>query len=184
MTRRSRSRRPSGLRTPLLALVALAVLGAGAWWWSQRDATPDATVDTARTEHANPGRLSESLPLPPAESTRPGALAGDGTASDALPGFLPQEARHTLRLIQQGGPFPHRQDGGVFGNREGRLPRQPDGYYREYTVETPGLDHRGARRIVAGGQPPREFYYTDDHYESFRRFETTLSAPAPAGVRP
>ena len=74
-------------------------------------------------------------------------------------------------MIQRGGPFPHRQDGSVFGNREGHLPRQPRGWYREYTVETPGLGHRGARRIVTGGQPPRDWYYTDDHYDSFRRFD-------------
>ena len=59
----------------------------------------------------------------------------------------------------------------VFGNFEGRLPKQRRGYYHEYTVPTPGLSHRGARRIVAGGDPPREFWYTDDHYESFRRIE-------------
>lgn len=88
-----------------------------------------------------------------------------------MPDFLPTEAHRTLALIRQGGPFPHRQDGSVFGNREGHLPRQPRGWYREYTVETPGLDHRGARRIVTGGQPPREWYYTDDHYDSFRRFD-------------
>ena len=63
---------------------------------------------------------------------------------------LPPEAADTLRLIARDGPFPHRQDGGVFGNREGRLPRKPRGWYREYTVETPGLRHRGARRIVTG----------------------------------
>jgi ribonuclease T1 len=87
-----------------------------------------------------------------------------------LPAFLPPEARSTIALIQRGGPFPHRQDGGVFGNREGHLPRQPRGWYREYTVDTPGLSHRGARRIVTGGQPPRDWYYTDDHYDSFRAF--------------
>ena len=59
----------------------------------------------------------------------------------------------------------------MFGNREGHLPRKPRGWYREYTVETPGLSHRGARRIVTGGDPPREWYYTDDHYDSFRPFD-------------
>lgn len=58
----------------------------------------------------------------------------------------------------------------MFGNREGRLPRQPRGWYREYTVDTPGLQHRGTRRIVTGGAPPSEWFYTDDHYDSFRRF--------------
>lgn len=85
---------------------------------------------------------------------------------------LPPEAAETLQLIRRGGPFPYpRKDGSVFGNFEKQLPPQQRGYYREYTVPTPGLSHRGARRIVTGGQPPREWYYTADHYESFRRFQ-------------
>jgi guanyl-specific ribonuclease Sa len=87
------------------------------------------------------------------------------------PAFLPPQALDTLASIHAGGPFAHRQDGGVFQNRERRLPSQPRGYYREYTVETPGSGDRGARRIVAGGDPPVEFFYTDDHYRTFRRFE-------------
>jgi guanyl-specific ribonuclease Sa len=80
---------------------------------------------------------------------------------------LPKEARDTLALIKKGGPFPYKQDNTVFSNREGLLPRQPSGYYHEYTVITPGASNRGARRIVAGR--PGEYYYTDDHYASFRR---------------
>ena len=80
---------------------------------------------------------------------------------------LPPEARATLQMIQEGGPFPHRQDGVVFGNREQRLPSKPRGYYHEYTVRTPGRRDRGARRIVAG--EAREYYYSDDHYRSFRK---------------
>lgn len=91
--------------------------------------------------------------------------------SSALPAFLPAEARTTLTRIAAGGPFEHRQDGSVFGNYEQLLPAQPRGYYHEYTVPTPGLGHRGARRIVTGGTPPQVWYYTDDHYRSFRRFE-------------
>ncbi len=84
---------------------------------------------------------------------------------------LPPEARATLELIRQGGPFPYRQDGGRFGNREGLLPPRERGYYTEYTVRTPGARDRGARRIVAGGAPrfPSEFWYTNDHYRSFSR---------------
>lgn len=81
---------------------------------------------------------------------------------------LPPEAQETLRLIDAGGPFPHKRDGIVFQNRERFLPAQPRGYYREYTVATPGLNHRGPRRIVTGGQPPAVFYYTADHYQTFR----------------
>lgn len=80
---------------------------------------------------------------------------------------LPREARETLRLIERGGPFPYARDGAVFNNRERLLPARSRGYYREYTVQTPGARDRGARRIIAGG--PREYYYTDDHYASFRR---------------
>lgn len=80
---------------------------------------------------------------------------------------LPPEARETLALIKRGGPFPYRRDGVVFQNREGRLPQMPRGYYREYTVPTPGSRDRGARRIVAGRDA--EYYYTQDHYNSFRR---------------
>lgn len=87
-----------------------------------------------------------------------------------MPGFLSQEAFQTIKLIESDGPFPHRQDGTVFGNREGLLPSQARGYYHEYTVETPGADNRGARRIITGGTPPTMYYYTDDHYGSFRCF--------------
>lgn len=82
---------------------------------------------------------------------------------------LPAEARATLRLIDRGGPYPYRRDGIVFKNIEKRLPPKPRGHYREYTVPTPGSHYRGARRIVAGEQPPVVFYYTDDHYNSFRQ---------------
>jgi ribonuclease T1 len=85
---------------------------------------------------------------------------------------LPVEAQQTERLIRSGGPFPYAKDGIVFGNREQALPRRPRGYYREYTVRTPGSGDRGARRIVCGGHQPREpeaCFYTEDHYTSFRR---------------
>lgn len=80
---------------------------------------------------------------------------------------LPPEALETIDSIKRGGPYPYRQDGAVFQNRERLLPRQPQGYYHEYTVETPGESDRGARRIVTGGEG--EMYYTDDHYASFER---------------
>lgn len=85
---------------------------------------------------------------------------------------LPSEAQGTERLIRAGGPFPYTQDGRRFGNRERLLPAQHRGYYREYTVKTPGSRDRGARRIVCGGQQataPEACFYTDDHYTSFRR---------------
>lgn len=81
------------------------------------------------------------------------------------------ELSRTLHLIEKSGPFPYPQDGTVFGNRERHLPSQPRGYYHEYTVKTPGVNSRGARRVVTGGNPPVVFYYTDDHYNSFRPIE-------------
>lgn len=111
--------------------------------------------------------------LPPAADTEypaDGPAAAPPRAGDPL-AFLPPEAHATLALIDRGGPFPHRQDGGVFHNRERLLPQRPRGHYREYTVDTPGARDRGARRIVTGGDPPLEWYYTADHYRSFRAFE-------------
>ena len=136
-----------------MAVVAIALLAAFAWTTFR---TPDDVVPG--TPVAN-GTVRDT---PRLETTPPVAAA--------YPGFLPPEAIDTLRLIERGGPYPYRQDDGVFGNREGRLPRQSRGYYREYTVETPGSRDRGARRIIAGGRPPVEYFYTDDHYGSFRRF--------------
>ncbi len=99
------------------------------------------------------------------------ALQGREPEPDPLPSVrieqLPPEARTTLRLIERSGPFPYRKDGTVFGNRERLLPLRARGYYREYTVATPGSRDRGARRIVAGARGER--YYTSDHYRSFRR---------------
>jgi ribonuclease T1 len=80
---------------------------------------------------------------------------------------LPLEARQTLKLIEEDGPFPYSRDGSIFGNYEKRLPLHQRGYYREYTVKTPGSRNRGARRIVAGRGD--EFYYTADHYRTFQR---------------
>ena len=99
-----------------------------------------------------------------------------GAAFDATValGTLPKEARETHGRILAGGPFPFEKDGTVFGNRERLLPRQARGFYREYTVSTPGVPHRGGRRIVCGGrQPtaPQACYFTADHYASFRRIE-------------
>lgn len=83
---------------------------------------------------------------------------------------LPREAQQTVILIKRGGPFPYEKDGTVFGNYEGQLPRKSRGYYHEYTVQTPKVRHRGAKRIVTGGSGASlEFYFTSDHYRSFRK---------------
>jgi ribonuclease T1 len=103
-------------------------------------------------------RLLAALALVCCSAAFAGEIAGER---------LPVEARETLQRIKAGGPFPYRQDGRVFSNREMLLPMKRQGYYREYTVRTPGTRDRGARRIVAGSSG--EYYYTDDHYRSFRR---------------
>jgi len=143
------------LRTPLAALAGLAALllllfGAG----------------VAPLETSEPGGSAQ----PPAEIEQ-AEIEQPGIERARLEQVrieqLPPEARATLRLIERGGPFPYSRDGTVFGNRERLLPLHSHGYYREYTVSTPGSRDRGARRIVAGSQG--EHYYTSDHYRSFRR---------------
>ncbi len=151
------------MRKPSLLLVAVVVLLLGLW-------------SIQRLQRPAPPAFAPALSG--SGSYVPPARAADPATSATLPGFLPAEARDTVALIRRGGPFAHRQDGNVFGNREGRLPRQPRGWYREYTVETPGSRDRGARRIVTGGTPPVEWYYSDDHYDSFRSFRVD------AGVQP
>ncbi|MET0656366.1 MAG: ribonuclease domain-containing protein [Pseudoxanthomonas sp.] len=133
----------------LSTIALLFLLLAGGWWLLQGDATKQVAPVSTPSAGASPEAAGQS----------------------PLPAFLPVEARDTLALIARGGPFPYSQDGGVFGNREKLLPEKARGYYREYTVYTPGIGHRGARRIVTGGEPPEMFYYTDDHYDSFRSFQ-------------
>jgi ribonuclease T1 len=110
-------------------------------------------------------------------SGKPAPTTATSTASGSVPGAssglpvkalssLPKETADTWKLIQQGGPFPYpRNDGVVFHNNGNVLPRNKDGYYHEYTVDTPGAKNRATRRLITGSQ--RELYYTDDHYDSF-----------------
>ena len=129
----------------------------------------DWTRDRApeRSNDRNPDRASgkASDRASDRSSDRASRQGGDGLGTVAV-GDLPAEARQTLALIREGGPYPYEKDGTVFGNYERKLPRQRRGYYTEYTVKTP-------RRIIAGGRDgrPTEFYYTDDHYQTFRRIE-------------
>lgn len=105
-------------------------------------------------------------------------FAGTPASTPAVAGIapcplstLPPQAAETVRRIQTGGPFPYpRNDGVVFGNREGHLPDRAGGYYREYTVVTPGAKNRSVKRVVTGGAPvtdPQQYFYTADHYDSF-----------------
>lgn len=128
----------TGARTRQLLVLVGGLLVVALWWWSQHGET---SYQPDRTDQPNRSGLA-TVPLED----------------------LPREARETARLIERGGPFPYERDGVTFRNDEGLLPQQPRGFYREYTVPTPGSDDRGARRIVAGGET---MYYTHDHYRSF-----------------
>ncbi|MER8030601.1 ribonuclease domain-containing protein [Streptomyces bauhiniae] len=104
---------------------------------------------------------------PPAASQKSASVPVWARGMATIPeSRLPAEARRTLALIDKGGPYPYARDGIVFGNFEGHLPKHERGYYHEYTVPTPSSSGRGARRMVTGDGG--EFYYTDDHYNSFR----------------
>ncbi|MCW2777829.1 MAG: guanine-specific ribonuclease, partial [Frankiales bacterium] len=141
------------LRSALAGVAALAVVVAGAV----------LAEGGGGDDVVPPAAPSSSAPARPGPSSRAPA---DGLPT-VTPAELPAEARRTLALLDAGGPFPYARDGVVFGNREGLLPRQRSGCYREYTVRTPGEGDRGARRIVTSCAGPR--YWSDDHYESFSR---------------
>ena len=119
------------------------------------------------------GDLNSTLLADSIESTTVSQDVANNTSQAAVSGITGDaQVDNTIALIQQGGPFPYpNKDGTTFYNREGRLPTQSQGYYREYTVPTPGVSHRGARRIVTGGNPPTVYYLTVDHYDSFQRLQ-------------
>ncbi|MGV8942350.1 MAG: ribonuclease domain-containing protein [Lysobacter sp.] len=146
---------------PLWLLAAILLVGL--WAWSQNTDNgvghPPTIAPATQSGDVPPPAMRDAAPRE-VDSHRP-----------RYPTFLPREAHAVLDAIARGGPYDYRQDGGVFQNRERELPAQPRGYYREFTVDTPGSRDRGARRIVTGGDPPVEYFYTGDHYRSFRRFE-------------
>ena len=156
------------MRRPVWIIVGLLILGL--WLWSQHGARAPVQAPTGTASQvAKPSTSPFSVPADePASSQQPAA-----ETARSYPTFLPPEAHDVLERIARGGAFEYRQDGSVFQNRERRLPAQPRGYYHEYTVETPGSRDRGARRIITGGEPPREYWYTDDHCRSFQRFEVS-----------
>lgn len=150
----------------LIALITSAVV-----WWTQGDGnTPAADPSPSDTPAAQQTTTETSSPTA-SESETDGTGGDDADPDSGLPiiqvADLPPEAAETLRLIDAGGPYPYDTDGITFENREDILPAQHQGYYKEYTVETPGSDHRGGRRIVTGSNG--ELYWTDDHYSSFSR---------------
>jgi ribonuclease T1 len=156
------------MRRHLWVIAALLLLGL--WVWSgSRSGAPGPAGGFPGVSTPAPGRAAADAHAEAGLPTR----ALPAARQWPYPAFLPREAQAVLDAIARGGPHDYRQDGGVFQNRERRLPSQPRGYYREYTVQTPGSDDRGPRRIVTGGRPPMEYWYTDDHYRSFRRFEVS-----------
>ncbi|HEX8255540.1 MAG TPA: ribonuclease domain-containing protein [Thermoanaerobaculia bacterium] len=142
-------------------LVALMIALAVSFWMRRDDDAPAITPAPAEQTASAPARVPEAAPREQQTSTR------DSLASHIADERERAEVQKTLELIERGGPFPHKQDCTVFGNRERRLPPQPRGYYREYTVRTPGASNRGARRIVRGDGG--ELFYTRDHYDTFIR---------------
>lgn len=138
-----------------LAAVLVLVVGLGMMLSSTQESPVSPGAPTGSTAASAPtGTTAASAP------------AVDGSGLEAVAASsLPQEARETLDLIARGGPYPYSRDGAVFSNFERLLPRKPSGYYKEFTVRTPGESDRGARRIVVG--ETGEKYYTPDHYESF-----------------
>ena len=149
-----------------ILLLVLAITGCGAG-----DASNGGTSSAQARPTLTPTRRApRKTPTPTVRPTRlatptPKAQSGSGLATVRYQD-LPRQAQDTIRLIDKGGPFPFDRDGIAFQNREGILPKMPNGYYHEYTVVTQGSSDRGARRIIAGDQG--ELYYTDDHYDSFR----------------
>lgn len=111
------------------------------------------------------GALGHHALSAPPVGDRPSVVASAAGLPVRALSQLPPQAAQVWQLIQHGGPFPYRQDGAVFGNREGRLPPRQSGFYREYTVPTPGEHNRGPRRLITGDAA--ELYYTGDHYVSF-----------------
>lgn len=157
-----------GQRT-IAGLLAALLAAAVGWWFGTATADESAPAATATVTVTVTVATAEPQPEPePAQPAETGIDPASGLPWLAA-AELPAEGRETLELIDAGGPFPYERDGVVFQNREGILPAESRGYYHEYTVPTPGSDDRGARRIVTGSGG--ELYYTDDHYESFRRIQ-------------
>lgn len=167
--------RRQGLVRTLLTLLAALLLGTGLSVLQACNSQPQpAAQPEVRTSGQAAGQAADRAASRTSERAQDWASrqGADGLGTVAV-ADLPAEARQTLALIREGGPYPYEKDGTVFGNYERKLPRQRRGYYTEYTVKTPRVRSRGARRIIAGGRDgrPTEFYYTDDHYQTFRRIE-------------
>ena len=147
------------------ATLVVAVLVALALWWFTADEPPSESDPASAGSDRTPGQVATLGPVDDGDER--GDVDEDGLETVRL-ADLPPQAAEVVAQIEAGGPFDHPgKDGARFGNFEGRLPAAPRGHYREYTVPTPGLSHRGARRIVTGGGS--DLYWTPDHYETFFR---------------
>ena len=169
------------MKKKTLAAQVIGLLCAAIAVWTGINVSNDSGTSTASSTSAasNAARLSTPSASASPSSSRASGGSGSGktggSGSSGLPSCplnsLPTEADEVAHDILAGGPFDHPdEDGSHFGNYQRILPRKNSNFYREYTVETPGVGHRGARRIVVGGgsdTDPDVWYYTDDHYESF-----------------
>ena len=155
-------RAPRWLRIAVAVIVACIV---GYLLITDSGDDPVSAVASTTSEFVDPGPEAGSTVADPGPATDPGPAIGVSGLPAGYTDELPVEAIDVLETIEQGGPHPYRQDGSTFFNREGLLPAEDEGYYREYTVETPGSRDRGARRVVTGERG--EVFYTDDHYASF-----------------
>lgn len=170
--------------------VGVLLVGLLVWWIQSRSAAttaPSTTATTATTTRPAPQQLPPDVPRSSPPATRPttpttpsttSATASSSTAdlNSIRDAAERDQVRSIIDAIDAGGPFRYSKDGSTWQNRERRLPKQRPGHYREYTVDTPGSDDRGARRIIAGAE--HEIYYTRDHYDSFTQLRTaTARAP-------
>ena len=135
-------------------------------FWLLQACQPDHAEAEKHTHHGENSARQHHARQNQAEQNQTQSQQGVGTV---VQDELPADARDTLRAIKQGGPFAYDRDGVVFGNFEQVLPKQARGYYHEYTVKTPGARNRGARRIISG--TPGEYYYSADHYQTFKRIQ-------------
>jgi ribonuclease T1 len=154
---------------PLLWLVAAFVIFAAALWQQRAEGLKGSRPAPETPRSAAPATPAPARVPSPAATTAPAPPTQWPGVNALVPRPERDQLLATLQLIERGGPFPYDKDGSVFGNREGKLPPRPRGYYREYTVPTPNAGNRGARRIVQGKDG--DTWYTSDHYRTFVRID-------------